>query len=194
MRIAVSGTHCSGKSTLIEAFLLEHPEYVHEPEAYEVLSELHGESFSDELSAEEFFRQLEYQVDRLRTYVRDDLVIFERSPADYVAYLQALVDLDRESADLRLVRQAIETAREAFGFLDLVVFLPIGGIQIDVSEEEDRRLRSRVDEVLEGILVHDDLGIMLESKTKIVEGCGTVEQRLRILEAAIDTEVSSTSR
>ena len=194
MRVAVSGTHCCGKSTLIEAFLLEHPEYIHEPEAYGVLSELHDESFSDEPKADDFFRQLKYQVDRLRTYARDDLVVFERSPADYVAYLQALVDLDRESADLRLVRQASEMAREAFGFLDLVVFLPIRGIQIDVSEEEDRRLRSRVDEVLEGILVHDDLGIMQRVETNIVEAVGNVKQRLRILEAAIDTEVSTTTR
>jgi hypothetical protein len=159
-----------------------------------VLSELHGESFSDEPSAEDFLSQLGYQVDRLRTYKRDDLVIFERSPADYVAYLQALIDLDRQSADLRLVGQSIEMAREAFGSLDLVVFLPIRGIQIEVPEEEDRKLRSRVDEVLEGILVHGELGIMVEAETKIVEACGTVEQRLRLLEAAIDTEVSTTTR
>ena len=194
MRVAVSGTHCSGKSTLIETFLLEHPEYVHEPEAYEVLSELHSESFSDEPSAEEFFRQLEFHVDRLRTFARDDFVICERSPADYVAYLQALVDLNRESADLRLVTQAIEMARKAFVFLDLVVFLPIRGIQIDVPEEEDRRLRSRVDEILEGILVHDDLGIIFDPETKIVEVCGTVDERLRLLETAIDTEVGTTTR
>jgi hypothetical protein len=194
MRVAVSGTHCSGKSTLVEAFLLEHPEYVHEPEAYEVLSELHGESFSEEPSAEDFFRQLEYQVNRLRTYECDDLVILERSPADYVAYLQALIDLDRESADLRLVGQSIQIAREAFGFLDLVVFLPIRGIQIDVPEEEDRRLRSKVDEVLEGILVHADYGITLESETKIVEAVGALDQRLRILEAAVEKEVRITTR
>jgi len=193
MRIAVSGTHCCGKSTLIEAFLLEHPEYVLEPEAYEVLSELHGESFSEEPSPDEFFRQLEYQVDRLRTCTRDDLVIFERSPADYVAYLQALIDLDREFADLQLVGRSIEMAREAFGSLDLVVFLPIRGVQIEVPEEEDRSLRIRVDEVLEGILVHGDFGIMVEAETKLVEAVGSVDQHLRIMEAAIGNEVTTTA-
>jgi predicted ATPase len=122
MRVAVSGTHCSGKSTLVEAFLLEHPEYVHEPERTKYCQNFMVESFSEEPSAEDFFRQLEYQVDRLRTYECDDLVILERSPADCVAYLQALIDLERESADLRLVGQSIQIAREAFGFLDLVVF------------------------------------------------------------------------
>jgi hypothetical protein len=32
MRIAVAGTHASGKSTHIADFLATHPEYAHEPE------------------------------------------------------------------------------------------------------------------------------------------------------------------
>jgi hypothetical protein len=68
MRIAISGTHCSGKSTLIDEFLLAHPEFTHEPEAYEALQEDHGETFSAEPNAEDFYRQLEYNVGRLRQY------------------------------------------------------------------------------------------------------------------------------
>ena len=57
MRIAVSGTHCSGKTTLIEEFLRAHPDFVHEPEAYTVMVEDYGEEFSSE---RDFFRQLEF--------------------------------------------------------------------------------------------------------------------------------------
>ena len=39
MRVAVSGSHSVGKSTLIAAFLSRHPEYAHEPEAFEVLAD-----------------------------------------------------------------------------------------------------------------------------------------------------------
>jgi hypothetical protein len=39
MRLAISGTHCSGKTTLVEAFLLAHSEYIHEPEPYEQMQE-----------------------------------------------------------------------------------------------------------------------------------------------------------
>ena len=39
MRIAVSGSHSTGKSTLISAFLAQRPEYGHEPEAYETLAD-----------------------------------------------------------------------------------------------------------------------------------------------------------
>jgi len=40
MRIAISGTHCSGKSSLVAAFVEEHPHYSPELEAYEALEQL----------------------------------------------------------------------------------------------------------------------------------------------------------
>ncbi len=39
MRVAVSGSHSTGKSTLIAAFVAKCPEYVYEPEAYEILAD-----------------------------------------------------------------------------------------------------------------------------------------------------------
>ena len=39
MRLAVSGSHGTGKSTLIAAFLAKRPEYRHEPEAFETLGD-----------------------------------------------------------------------------------------------------------------------------------------------------------
>ena len=46
MRIAVSGTHCSGKSTLINEFLAAHPEFTYEPEPFVTMVEEYGEEFS----------------------------------------------------------------------------------------------------------------------------------------------------
>ena len=68
MRVAISGTHGCGKSTLIDAFLIGHGDYLHEPEPYEVLQDLYGEAFGAEPTAYEFYRQLEYQVERLSNY------------------------------------------------------------------------------------------------------------------------------
>src|SRR4026207_2392916 len=110
MRVAVSGTHCSGKSTLIDAFLSTHHEFAHEPEPYEALNDLYGEVFGAEPSAEDFFRQLEYQTERLDHYYLGDSVIFDRSPVDFLAYLLALDDLRRDTADAALTKQAFSVA------------------------------------------------------------------------------------
>ena len=79
MRVAISGTHCCGKSTLIDEFLMVHPEYSHEREPYAVFEEDYGEMLAAEPSAEDFHRQLEFMVERLETYRSGDRVIFIRS-------------------------------------------------------------------------------------------------------------------
>jgi deoxyadenosine/deoxycytidine kinase len=60
MRIAVSGTHGMGKSTLAEDFVERHPEFVLEPEPYYVLQEQFGIDFAEEPTQESFITQLEY--------------------------------------------------------------------------------------------------------------------------------------
>jgi hypothetical protein len=180
MRLAVSGTHCSGKSTLIESFLLRHRDSVHEQEAYDTLEE----SFSAEPSAEDFFRQLEYQIERLRKYERSDLVIFERSPADYVAYLKAILDLRRHSADRKLLEHAIELATDAMSCLDLIFYLPAFDVD-QVSEEEDLPLRSAVDDRLAAILLNNELDLFNRHQPVVIEVSGSNPERLRIVDSAI---------
>jgi len=181
MRIAVSGSHCSGKSTLIDAFLIEHPNYVHEPEAYDVLQELHGESFAAEPTADDLMRQLEYLVRRLGVYKPDDLVVFERSPVDYLAYMLALEKLQRSGADRRLSNCAADIVSQSIALLDLIAFIPIDGSRIETPEDEDPRLRRSVDKILGEILLEDDLGLFAENRHQVVEVAGSIEQRLQAM-------------
>src|SRR5215204_3817681 len=106
MRIAVSGTHGTGKSTLIDAFLRAHPDFTHEPEPYTVLVEDFGEEFSAVPCVEDFFRQLEFNVDRLRQHARAERVLYERCPIDFLAYIDAL-DSRSNDAALALVSNAM---------------------------------------------------------------------------------------
>ncbi len=185
MRIAISGTHCCGKSTLVEAFLRGHQHYQHEPEAYEALEDLYGETFAAEPSADEFYQQLEYQLGRLAEYRAGERVIFERSPLDYIAYLQALGELGRAGASEELTEQAHEVAPDAIRRLDLIVYLPLEGELASAGDVEDPKLRWAVDERLAGILLDDDLGLFTTSRPKVIEARGTTPQRLRTVESAL---------
>lgn len=182
MRVAVSGAHGVGKSTLVDAFARGHGDYVVEPEAYEALEALYGDVFAAEPSAEDFFRQLEYHAGRLREYRAGDRVVFERSPADYVAYLVALGELGRETADRQLTHRAIEVAREAMRNLELVVYVPGHG---DGPEGEDAELWRAVDSRLGEILLDDELVLVGERGPLVVEAVGSTAQRLRVFEAAL---------
>jgi predicted ATPase len=181
--MAVSGTHCCGKSTLIDALLRDHVDYAHEPEAYEALQDILGEAFAAEPSAEDFFRQLAYHVERLAEYRQDDRVIFERCAVDYLAYLLALADLGREGADAELARRALTMTRDAVRQLDLIVF--VRAEDDDVHDSEDPELRSTVDTLLEGVLVDDDLGMFAAGQPEVLEVFGTTPQRLRAITARL---------
>jgi AAA domain len=166
MRIAVSGTHCSGKSTLIDAFLSAHPDFSHEPEPYEVLVEEYGQDFAAEPSADDFFRQLEFSVERLRQYQTGARVIFERSPVDFLAYILALEDLGRHDGNQRLSRQARNVVVESMRFLDVIVWLPLNDADgIEMPEDEDPKLRHAVDSRLVAIYRDDELEL---------DGCGPI--------------------
>jgi len=184
MRLAISGTHCSGKSTLVEAFLLAHSQYIHEPEPYEQMQE----SFSSEPSAEDFLHQLEYHRERLQNYQPGDHVIFERCAVDFVAYLQALIELRRDTADVSVFEQAVDLAREAISLVDIIALLPANESEIYVPAEEDPKLRATVDRNLERFLMDDELEILTAGKPVVLELSGTTNQRLQMLEQAIPTQ------
>jgi predicted ATPase len=191
MRIAVSGTHCCGKSTLIDEFLLTHTNYAHEPEPYTVLVEDYGEEFSSEPCVADFYRQLEFMVDRLRNYAAGALVILERSPVDYLAYILALKDLKREEADSGLLRIAHRLMLDSIQNLDLIVFLPLDDADdIEVSDSEDPRLRKAADSRLVKIFEDDEFDLVSSGLCTVVEARGSTTQRLRTVEDAIGSDPS----
>jgi hypothetical protein len=183
MRIAVSGTHCVGKSTLIEAFCLAHPQIAYEPEPYVVMQELYGEEFFEDPSLDDFRRQLEFNLETLHRYSAGDQVIFERSPVDFLAYMLALSDGDRSTSRGVVIEQSIDLVRGAVELLDAIVFLPLDGArQILVPEAENLRLRQAVDDHLNEILLADEFDLFPGPTPLIIEARGRFEKKLAILE------------
>lgn len=169
MRIAVSGTHCTGKSTLIDEFLRAHTEFVHEPEPYTVLVDDFGEEFAAEPCVEDFYRQLEFNVDRLRLHARGERVIYERCPIDFLAYIAVL--------DSKAVEPALGLVTESIQQLDRIVYLPLD--DNDDIDVEYPKLRRAVDRRLSTIYREDEFGIVSASGIEVIEAIGTTEQRLR---------------
>jgi predicted ATPase len=186
MRIAVSGTHCSGKSTLIEAFLSTHPDFAHEPEPYEVMVEEYGEDFAAEPSADDFFRQLEFNVERLHQYQPGARVIFERSPADFLAYMLALEDLRRPGSNQHLAHQARNIVVDAMRLLEVIVLLPLNETDyMEAPDGEDSDLRVAVDSCLASMFRDDELALEGDGGPIVLEATGSIANRLRTLSELI---------
>ena len=177
MRVAVSGTHATGKSTLVAELARHLPGYVVVEEPwYALLDE--GHLFSDEPSPDDFELLIERSVTTIEAAAGAD-VLFDRCPADYLGYLAAL----RDGSDTALAPW-ITRAAEAMGSLDMVVFVPIERPDRISVEDGQRRLRKRVDEQLRGMVVDDAWGI----GAPVLEVSGSVEQRVRQMLARIQSD------
>jgi hypothetical protein len=186
VRIAVSGTHCSGKTTLAEDFVAAHRDYLHEPEPYEWLEAMYGEAIADQPTTEDFRRQLELSVERLRTYERGARVIAERSPVDFLAYMLALDDLNRPGHDREIIASAAEIAAAGIAHIDLLVVLPLNdGDRIAAPESEDLDLRDAMNDRLLDLITLDEYALFTSGSPRIIEIQGTRDERLRLLEWAV---------
>lgn len=173
MRVAFSGTHRVGKSTLLDAVAEHLPHYVTVPEPYELLVE-EGHDFCDPPTADDF----ELQLARSLELVEDDprkAILFDRCPIDFLAYLGA--------TDEHLsLAGGVDDIRAALATLDLIVFVPIEEPdRIAVLDADDRRLRRAVHEMLQELLVDDPhaLGV------PVLEVSGSLDARVREVLAAL---------
>ncbi len=181
MRIAISGTHCMGKTTFIKDFLNIYPEYVYEEEPYYQLQEKHGIEFSEDPSLEDFIEQLDYSLERLNFYATEANVIFERCPIDFVAYAMYLAH--QEGLDLKDTRvsEMFLEIKEALENLDLIIFLPMTKEHpIICPESEDESYRKTVDGVLKKIY-RDDLFDFFPTHDHphLIEIWGSPEERMK---------------
>jgi len=176
VRIAISGSHCSGKTTLVEDFLQRHPEYAHGPEPCEWLAET-----SAELSSADAWQQLEISVERLSAYGPGSNLIAERSPIDFLAYLEALRTLEREDTS-RMLDGARERVSRGMKHVDLLVILPLSD-EIEAPEDEDPELRDAMNHSLLDIIA-DDL-TDLAPNVRCIEIAGNASQRIVALDAEV---------
>ncbi|MEM9593731.1 MAG: AAA family ATPase [Acidobacteriota bacterium] len=158
VRIAVSGSHSTGKSTLVARFLEQRPGYLSEPEAFEVL----GDDItltSQGPDAEGLADLLGYSISVVESHAPGAAVILERSPVDYLAYAAASEALTADEGE-GFVLQHLPAVRDSVRGLDLIVMLPVGGAEyVPARPGEDEGFRLRVDECLRRLLVDDDLGL-----------------------------------
>ncbi|MFZ0090507.1 MAG: AAA family ATPase [Solirubrobacteraceae bacterium] len=146
MRIAFSGSHRVGKSTLIERVAEALPSYAVVAEPYYLLEE-EGYECSDPPSAEDFEAQLDRSIIEFERATEN--VLFDRCPADFLAYL--LVGGHDVEAHVERVHEAIQS-------LDLLVLVPIEEPdRVAVSSDEDRAQRREVSEELCELLFDEDL-------------------------------------
>jgi hypothetical protein len=177
MRIAISGTHFSGKSSLVQALSEALPQYATIEEPYHLLQE-EGYEFAELPSIEDFELQLERAIQNLDETLLN--VIFDRCPADILGYL--LSHTDAEAFNLKEWLPRVQTAIKK---LDLVVFLPIEEPdRIVLPRSQDAAYRQLVDEKLHEVILEN----IFDFEVDVLEVSGNPQTRVELVLAHIANE------
>lgn len=162
MRIAISGTHLTGKSTMIDALVDQLPGYVAVPEPYEILEE-QGYDFAHPPTVEDYVVQLRQSLALHRRSSRN--IIFDRCPLDFVAYILASPGSDR--FDIEQWRAPILAALAS---LDLIVAIHIDPVHDPIGSIEDAAFRTAVDTELRDLLDSDSLDLCGDAEILALAG------------------------
>jgi hypothetical protein len=178
MRIVVSGTHASGKTTLIDDFLDGHPEYERWGDPFEFV-----DFALDEPDASSFSEQLVASARRLLAGGAQRDVIVERGPIDFLAYLAALETLGRGGRSAAAFEQGVELTSRAMDEVDLLVILPLQHRDgPGAADNEDLALRSAVNEAL---LELSEDAELTGNRARVIEVVGDRATRLAAVNAAV---------
>ncbi|WP_395245753.1 hypothetical protein ACGGZK_08080 [Agromyces sp. MMS24-K17] len=176
MRIVVSGTHSSGKSTLISDFALRHPEFTVLPDPFELVDETW-----DAPGAAMFAAQLRVAAARLGPEESAGDLIAERGPIDFLAYLLALDELTGSAGSREFLERAAAITTEALGHVDLLVVLPLTARdRLAPGPDEHLELRAAMNDALLDLVDDPDL---IGGRSKVVEIAGDRAARLAALES-----------
>jgi hypothetical protein len=175
MRVGISGTHGTGKTTLAEALCAHLPGHVTADEPYYLLAD-EGYEFGDPPSVEDYRAMLACSV-RSLTLADSDAVIFDRTPLDYLAYLAAIGADPAEQI-------GPDGLRNAFIRLDLLVITPITPeTERVLPPPELPVLRAQVNDALLDLVYDDPLGAW--QCIPVLELSGPLDGRLAAVLAAL---------
>jgi hypothetical protein len=164
VRVAVSGSHSVGKSTLIAGFLSLYPDYAHEPEAFEVLADDIELTRSGAPTPDGLLRLLSYTVAAVQSHAALARVMFERSPIDYLAYAAASGRAWQPGEARAFLRAQKPVVRTSIRQLDLIAYLPLSTTEAVRRRGEDKRFRRRVDAWLRRALLDDEYELFADGR------------------------------
>lgn len=184
MRIAISGTHFMGKSTLIEDFIKKYPDYKSEIEPYYQLQEEDSTELGLEPSLDSLLLQLERSIFQLNQHANEKNIIFDRCPIDFIAYAMCICRQDDIDINDSEIADQFDEVKEALNHLELIVFLPMTKEYPIEYTEENPVFRQNADRCFKKIY-RDDVCDIFPSyhHPKIVEIWGDRLMRLKKLES-----------
>jgi predicted ATPase len=141
MRIAISGSACQGKSTLIDDIIKKWPMYKRSDESYRKIIKEEALPLNDQVTEDGQWRILNCLLDDIQKTSADDYVLFDRCLLDNLVYSLWANSKNSNQISDEFIKKCIPLVKETMHSLDIIFFTPITKFsQIPKEARESRNI------------------------------------------------------
>lgn len=154
MRIAVSGTANTGKSTLVENILAVWPNYKTPSKTYRDLIKEKNLPHSSATSIDTQWDILNFMIDQLQNTTTKSNIVFDRCPLDNLAYTLWAHDKGIEGFTKEYVDKAVKLTKESMRHIDLILLLKYDpAIKIEEDDLRDTNIEyiKEIDDIFDAL-------------------------------------------
>jgi hypothetical protein len=199
MRISVSGTIGIGKSTLINDFIKEWPNYKIPSTDYRDLLKNGQYPHSKACNKDGQWAILNHMIDEMQKYSKDDNVIFDRCPLDNLVFSLWSMSKGSTDIDTEFIDKCIPIVRESIRLLDIIFFIPVTKaspvpIVDNGRRETDPEYIAEIDNIFKSLQVqyHTNLDATpffpKDDCAAIIEIFGKPQERIQLLKMYLNTD------
>lgn len=198
MKIAISGTHCMGKSTYVQDFLKKWPSYKTPEKSYRDYILEKNLPHSKEATEDSQKIILDALIDQSQAYSKDENIIFDRCVLDNLAYSSWLF-LNGKVSEKFLDESRI-IIRESLKLFDVIFYFPITKFSpVELKEDKLRDMdpvyREEIDNIFSTFLKsyqqQDGRVFPADDSPPIIEIFGNREERIAMTSLYITEEGDS---
>tara|TARA_R110000824_G_scaffold78371_1_gene197856 strand:+ start:966 stop:1724 length:759 start_codon:yes stop_codon:yes gene_type:complete len=150
MRIAVSGTGNSGKTTLVKSFLYTWTNYISPERTYRNIIEEKDLQHSSNTTTQTQSEILNFMIDQLQESDREDNIIYDRCPLDNIVYSMWCNEKNIKDFTKKHLTKQIALMKESMRSIDLIFlcrFDPKQAIEDDGFRDTDKDFITEVDNI-----------------------------------------------
>jgi hypothetical protein len=198
MRIAISGAACQGKSTLVDDFIKNWPNYKRSGESYRKLLKKEKLKINKLIDQESQWKILNCLIDDIQKTEKGDKILFDRCPLDNLIYSLWAEDKGTSDIDRDFITKCIPLVQESMRSIDIIFFLPMtkaAPVKLEIKEnrEIDKTFIKEIDNIFKGIsynLMSKSVCPFMakDDRPPMIEVFGTPEERIEIIKLYIDSE------
>lgn len=194
-KIAVCGTACQGKSTLIRDMIKRWPQLTTPEKSYRDVIREKGLTINKDGGEESQKIILDVLIDQAMADYGKQKIILDRCPLDNLVYSIWLNDKHPERMSDEAVAKTITLVYQSMKFLDAIFFIPLTNVHKvllvpDQLREVDPVYVEEIDNIFKAVINTQKLGIdkffPIQDCPPIIEVFGDRETRIKMLELYIN--------